>query len=475
MKKTILIAMVLVLGLVIEVSRADFVFGEPVLFDEPVNSNGNEIFDCISADGLEIYIERPVPIDDITSLNWDLFVSTRVTTNDPWPVPVSLGPTINSSESEYCACLSGDGLELYFGSRRSGGHGASDLWMTTRPTRSDPWATPENLGPTINTSDGDNMPWITPDGLELYFISNRPGGYGAVDIWVATRASTNDEWEEPVNLGPVVNSMVDDCWPCLSPDGLVLFFSDWDSIGGPYRPGGLGRSDMWMTRRKSTTDPWESPVNLGHNINTSEFDSCPRISPDGSTLYFTHGQWGTLSSWDIWQASIDTIVDLNGDGIVDSADMCIMVGRWGTDSKLCDVGPMPWGDCIVDVQDLVVLAEHLFEEYTPAESIEVSEAEHGGQFELEKGQILVVTLESNPSTGYRWELIENNESVLEQIGQSEYKPAETSEPPIVGAGGWEIFRFKAVSTGRVTLLFCYRRPWEDAEPLKTFYIQVIVN
>jgi hypothetical protein len=56
------------------------------------------------------------------------------------------------------------------------------------------------------------------------------------------------------------------------------------------------------------------------------------------------------------------IVDFNGDGIVDSADTCIMVDYWGTDEPLCDIGPMPWGNDIVDVQDLIVLAEHLFEE-----------------------------------------------------------------------------------------------------------------
>jgi hypothetical protein len=56
------------------------------------------------------------------------------------------------------------------------------------------------------------------------------------------------------------------------------------------------------------------------------------------------------------------MVDFNGDGIVDSADMCIMVDHWGEDYSLCDIGPMPWGDGIVDVQDLIVLSEHLFEE-----------------------------------------------------------------------------------------------------------------
>ncbi|MHC4538016.1 MAG: hypothetical protein ACYS6K_29155 [Planctomycetota bacterium] len=68
----------------------------------------------------------------------------------------------------------------------------------------------------------------------------------------------------------------------------------------------------------------------------------------------------------MWQAPIIPAVDFNGDGIVDAADMCIMIEHWLTDYPLCDIGPMPWGDGIVDVEDLKVFAEHLFKEYTPA-------------------------------------------------------------------------------------------------------------
>ncbi len=84
-------------------------------------------------------------------------------------------------------------------------------------------------------------------------------------------------------------------------------------------------------------------------------------------LYFHSPRSGGFGISDIWQASIEPIVDLNEDGIVDATDMCIMVDNWGTDEPLCDIGPMPWGDGIVDVQDLIVLAEHLFEEIPPVE------------------------------------------------------------------------------------------------------------
>ena len=62
---------------------------------------------------------------------------------------------------------------------------------------------------------------------------------------------------------------------------------------------------------------------------------------------------------DIWQAPIEPVVDLNSDGLVDCADMCIMVAYWDTDEPLCDIGPMPWGDGKVDVNDLIVLAGYL--------------------------------------------------------------------------------------------------------------------
>jgi len=158
--------------------------------------------------------------------------------------------------------------------------------------------------------------------------------------------------------------------------------------------------------------------------------------------------------------------------------MCIIVDHWGTDEPLCDIGPTPLGDGIVDVQDLIVLAEHLFEVIPTVEleEVNVDEEDYGSQVELEQGQILVVTLESNPTTGYGWEVAEIQESILEQLGDAEFKQSETGEPPLVGAGGWEIFRFKAISAGQMTLKLGYRRPWEEGvEPIDTFSVEVVVN
>jgi len=171
---------------------------------------------------------------------------------------------------------------------------------------------------------------------------------------VTTRATTEDDWSEPVNLGPTVNSSDIDNSPMISADGLWLFFTS-------YRPGGFGLCDLYATTRATKDADWGPPVNLGPTVNGAARDSGSKISADGRTLYFYSDRPNADKVHNLWQAPIIPIVDLNGDGIVDSADMCIIVDHWGENYPLCDIGPMPWGDGIVDVQDLIVLAEHLFE------------------------------------------------------------------------------------------------------------------
>jgi len=215
-----------------------------------------------------------------------------------------------------------------------------------------------NLGLTVNSEYSDWDPDISTDGLSLYisdYLSPRPGGHGGWDIYVTTRETVSDPWGSPVNLGPIINSSEHEASPDISADGLTLFIVS-------TRSGGLGGGDLWMARRKTQDADWEQPINLGPMVNKSGFDAMPNISSDGHTLYFSSERPGGSGNADLWQVSIEPILDINGDGIVDSADMCIMIDHWGTDEVLCDIGPTPLGDGIVDVQDLIVLAEHLFEE-----------------------------------------------------------------------------------------------------------------
>ena len=361
----VILLMVSVLAVVsvwVEKAGADFIFGTPVNLGPTVNSSSDDLGTEISADGLELYFSsnRPGGFGD-----WDLYVALRATTQDDWGTPMNLGSPPNSQYGDWEPSISTDGLTLYFsdvypayGSWRPDGLGHGDIWISTRPTTDDPWGAPENLGPVINSLQA-YWPDISADGLSLYMISHsgHRGGSGLCDIFVARRQTTYESFGEPLNLGPNVNSPAGELSPAISADELALFF---------YR-GVTGTGDMWMATRRNISDPFGPAIKLSVPVNSSYIDASPHLTVDGSTLYFCSNRPGGYGGYDLWKASIDPIIDLNGDGIVDSIDMCIVVDNWGTDNKLCDVGPMPWGDGIVDVEDLIVLAEHLFEEFPPAD------------------------------------------------------------------------------------------------------------
>ncbi len=338
-------------------ANADFTFGEPTNLGSIVNSPVRDARASISSDGLELYFEsdRPGGYGDS-----DLYVVPRLTPNDPWNEPVNLGSIINSSNRERGARLSDDNLSLFFHSNRPGGSGGMDLHIATRPTKNDAWGVPVNLGPTVNSSANDASASVSADGLELYFHATRSGGLGGADLYVTSRSTIHQDWGEPMNLGATVNSPANEYAPNISPDGFTLHFSS-------TRSGGYGSTDMWMVRRTTIDADWGEVINLGQRVNSSSADNAPAFSADGSMLYFQSNRSGGSGDWDLWEASITPIVDLNGDGIVDADDMCIVVDNWGTDNSLCDIGPMPWGDGIVDVQDLIILAEHLFEEVPAVE------------------------------------------------------------------------------------------------------------
>ena len=349
MKTTRILAIsVLVLGagLPTGTAKADFTCSTPTHLGQPIWSPGHDPQgSCFSHDGLELYFAST---RSGGYGSWDIWVATRETVDAPWTEPLNLGPNVNSPGQEVTPSISPDGLELYFSLYHS-----YKIQVCKRPSKDAPWSNPEVLGPPI----GDHpvrYPKVSPDGLSLYFASRRPGGYGSEDIWVSSRATTSDAWSEPINLGPNVNSGFNEVGTSISSDGLCLFFDS-------NRTNGYGEVDIWITTRTTTDAEWGPAFNdpsLNVFNRSPEFSPtiqnfAPAISPDNSVLYFD-------TPHILWQSSITPIVDLNNDGIVDSSDMCIMVDHWGEDESLCDIGPMPWGDGIVDVEDLKILADHLF-------------------------------------------------------------------------------------------------------------------
>ena len=238
------------------------------------------------------------------------------------------------------------------------GFGGGDLWVSKRTARQAPWGEPENLGPTVNSANSDDAASISADGLTLYFVSDRPGRGGDTDIYVTTRPSKNDPWGPTMKLDSSINgSMMWESGPQISPDGLSLFFS---------KQAALAQSDIYVSHRADTLSPWRPSAKLAsiNSSHMSEYD--PTFSPNDSHLYFSRGMNITplpahpnLSTYDIWQTEVIPIVDFNGDGRVDGKDLLVMTEHWEQRYSPCDISPMPSGDGVVDLQDLRVLAHSM--------------------------------------------------------------------------------------------------------------------
>jgi hypothetical protein len=338
-------------------AKAEIIMSEPVNLG-PVINDAYNVQECdFSHDGLQLYFAVWGRPDGFGS--GDIYMAERATLNSPWEEPVNLGSNVNSSGREIEPSISGDGLELYFGSWDD-----YILRVCTRPSKDAPWGSPVKIGPPVGSDVpameiGSNDAWspdISADGLSLYFSSTRVGGFGDGDIWVAKRATKDDPWGEPVNLGPNVNTYSNDWSPNISTDGLTLAFS-------------RGFRSVWITTRKSVNDDWGPAVQLGLTPPPGQWNQffAPALSPDGTALYFRASlDWGGFGEGDFWQVKFIPVVDFNGDGIVDIADLVALIEHWGEEDPLYDIGPLPLGDGIVDEADLKVFMSHWGQEaYDP--------------------------------------------------------------------------------------------------------------
>jgi len=203
-----------------------------------------------------------------------------------WQAP-EIAPFSGGRSSDGYPAVSPDGRRLFFASDRVSSRAGSrpgdgsagedrgdfDLWVVERV--GDGWGEPRRLGPEINTGADELAPAVTADGT-LYFVSDRPGGAGGLDLYRARPAGEGYGTAEP--LGAPVASAGDerDLW--IAPDGALLLFS---SRG---LPGGLGSDDLWVSRRQG--EGWSTPRNLGAPVSSPASDTSPWLSGDGATLYF---------------------------------------------------------------------------------------------------------------------------------------------------------------------------------------------
>lgn len=213
-----------------------------------------------------------------------------------WTAPVSAGPALNTAALEGCPAIAPDGLSLYLASNRSGGYGGLDIYVATRPDTSSPWGTPVNLGPTINSDAADFCPSPTRDGHSFFFVSERPGscgsgvGAGTGDIYL-TRQASDGTWASPANLGCEVNSAGEEASPSLI-NGNQLYFSS-------NRSGGV--ADIYVSWRRGNGE-FSAPT-LAPGLNTAAADFHPNVRRDGREIFFVSTRATGQGAADIWTST----------------------------------------------------------------------------------------------------------------------------------------------------------------------------
>jgi outer membrane protein OmpA-like peptidoglycan-associated protein/tetratricopeptide (TPR) repeat protein len=261
----------------------NYVFA-PKNLGSAINSSESEYFPSLSIDGKELVFTRR--IDDY---NEDFYYS-KLNAKGEWDKAKPMEGDVNTPMNEAGQNISQDGQWLVFtANARPVGFGDFDLYMSFLTPQG--WSEAFNLGGAINSDQWDSQPCLSPDKRDLYFASRRLGGYGGIDIYVS-HMRLDGKWGRPENLGPEINSPEDDQCPFIHADNQTLYFTS------SYWPG-YGDQDLFFVR-KGADGKWGKPVNLGYPINTISNEATLFIAADGKTAYYASDKSDSKGGTDIY-------------------------------------------------------------------------------------------------------------------------------------------------------------------------------
>jgi hypothetical protein len=262
-----------------------------------INTSANEQGPTLSRDGLTLFFgsDRAGGFGGL-----DIYVSQRECLACPWGTPMNLGPLINSAANDAGPGLSIDGHILFFTSARPGGQGLEDLYLSHRSNPNDDtaWGIPQAFGADINTAAVEaGAEYLQSGGhgaLNVYF--NRRVGTGTADIYIGSISRDGETFGPATPVAELNHPTANDQGVTLRTDAKELvFFSN--------RPGGLGGNDLWIATRQNATDAWSILPNPGAPLNSTGADQQPSLSFDGRTLMFASSRAGTLGGTDIYIAT----------------------------------------------------------------------------------------------------------------------------------------------------------------------------
>ncbi len=246
---------------------------------DPVNSPGDEYVNFVDNNGHRMIFTRKellktappnhpvygeqIYVSNLKNKHWE----TPSKVNFPWLENLNIG----------AVSFSLDGRNLYFtGCYWPSGNGSCDIYVSHLEGAY--WETPNHLNQWVNTSSWDSQAVISSDGRYLYFASKRPGGKGGSDLWVSKKEKSG-QWCKPENLGDSINTSEDEMAPFLHADGRTLYFSSngWPSLGG---------YDLFVSHKKAD-GTWSKARNLGYPVNSRFDEINIFVAPDGNKAWIS--------------------------------------------------------------------------------------------------------------------------------------------------------------------------------------------
>lgn len=228
-------------------------------------------------------------IKGVEHINEDIYFATK-DENGEWTEAQPL-EGINSQFNDGAPNLTRDGNTLYFVRCESpDGMGRCDLYVATKQPDGT-WGNIENLGPNVNTEHWDSHPALSHTEDTLYFVSDRPGGFGANDIYF-TYKNKHGQWMPAQNMGPIINTRGNDLSPFYHPVHHVFYFSSDNQVLN------FGNFDIYKTRWSGTQ--WEEPKNIGPLVNGWGDEHFFTIDAESKNLYYARSEKGDMKQVDLY-------------------------------------------------------------------------------------------------------------------------------------------------------------------------------
>lgn len=256
---------------------------------DAINSKSEDYGPAVhSAEDIFIFTSRRKS-NKATGTDEDIFFSQNE--NGFWHEAESFGKPINSIYNEGSACLSRDGKTLYFARCDSpDGFGNCDLYSATKLSDGN-WGQIKNLGVNVNSKSWDSQPTLSPSEDTLYFASDRLGGFGMSDIYY-THKLKSGEWSKAKNLGPMVNTRESEVSPYFHPLYQVLYFSSRGQLLN------FGDFDIYKTYR--VNGKWQEPRNVGPLVNGKGSEYYFTIDASSKNLYYARSEEPSMKNLDLF-------------------------------------------------------------------------------------------------------------------------------------------------------------------------------